>query len=76
MAAACALAIISGKNIFIFGIAERLRTLRYSIFTGGGTPSGREPLVKPETLRLSREVYCHVKGPIPEGAVAVGDWGS
>ena len=29
-----------------------------------------------ETLRLSREVYRHAKGPIPEGAVAVGDWGS
>ena len=25
----------SGKIIFNFGIAERLRTLRYSIFTGG-----------------------------------------
>ena len=32
-------------------------------------PSGREPLAKPETLPL-----C--KGPILEGAVAVGDWGS
>ena len=30
MASACALAIISGKSIFNFGIAERLRTLRYS----------------------------------------------
>ena len=35
MASACALAIFSGKIIFYFGIAERLRTLRYSIFTGG-----------------------------------------
>ena len=33
MASACALAIISGKSIFNFGIAERLRTLRYSLFT-------------------------------------------
>ena len=30
-----AIAIISGKFIFNFGIAERLRTLRYPIFTGG-----------------------------------------
>ena len=30
-----ALGIFSGKNIFDFGIAERLRTLRYAIFTGG-----------------------------------------
>ena len=30
-----ALAIISGKFVFNFGIAERLRTLRYPIFTGG-----------------------------------------
>ena len=35
MAAACALAIFSGKIIYNFGIPERLRTLRYSIFTGG-----------------------------------------
>ena len=33
MASACALAIFSGKIIFYFGIAERLRTLRYSLFT-------------------------------------------
>ncbi|MBD9004434.1 MAG: hypothetical protein EGR21_08455 [Faecalibacterium prausnitzii] len=35
MLAACALGMISGKYIFNFGIAERLRTLRYPIFTGG-----------------------------------------
>ena len=35
MRAACALRISSGKIIFIFGIAERLRTLRYPIFTRG-----------------------------------------
>ena len=35
MPAACALGMISGKYIFNFGIAERLRTLRYPIFTGG-----------------------------------------
>ena len=35
MPAACALGIISGKIIFNFEIAERLRTLRYLIFTGG-----------------------------------------
>ena len=35
MAAACALAIFRGIIIFYFGIAERLRTLRYPIFTGG-----------------------------------------
>ncbi len=34
MASACALAIFSGK-FFYFGIAERLRTLRYSLFTEG-----------------------------------------
>ena len=38
-------------------------------------PKG-EPLAKPEALHLNREVYRHAKGPIPEGAVAVGDWGS
>ena len=35
MASACALAMFNGKIVFIFGIAERLRTLRYPIFTGG-----------------------------------------
>ena len=35
MASACALAMFSGKFIFNFGIAERLRTLRYPIFTRG-----------------------------------------
>ena len=36
MAFACALAMFSGKIIYNFGIAERLRALRYPIFTGGG----------------------------------------
>ena len=35
MHSAFALRIISGKIIYNFGIPERLRTLRYSIFTGG-----------------------------------------
>ena len=35
MAAACALAIISRKNIFNRAMPERLRTLRHCIFTGG-----------------------------------------
>ena len=35
MRAAFALRIFSGKNILNFGIPERLRTLRYAIFTGG-----------------------------------------
>ena len=36
-----ALRINSGKNIFYFGIAERLRTLRYPIFTGRGRDGKR-----------------------------------
>ena len=39
-------------------------------------PSEREPLAKPEVLHLSRKLSRYAKGPIPEGAVAVGDWGS
>ena len=35
MASACALAMFSGRIIFVFGIAERLRAFRYPIFTGG-----------------------------------------
>ena len=40
MRAAFALRIDSGKKIYNFGIAERLRALRYPFFTGGVTPSG------------------------------------
>ena len=39
-------------------------------------PSEREPLARPETLHFSRKLYRYAKGPITEGAVAVGDWGS
>ena len=39
-------------------------------------PSGREPLAHPRTLHFSRKLYRYAKGPIPEGAGAVGDWGS
>ena len=42
MPAACALGIVRGKYIFNFGIAERLRTLRYPIFTGGGRDGKRQ----------------------------------
>ena len=46
MASACALAIFSGKIIINFGIPERLRTLRYSIFTSGVVEiNGRSALV-------------------------------
>ena len=37
-----ALGIFSGKNILYFGIAERLRTLRYPIFTGRGRDGKRQ----------------------------------
>ena len=33
-------------------------------------------MAQPDTLHLSRKLYRHAKGPILEGAVAVGDWGS
>ena len=84
-----ALRIISGKNIYNFAILENLRIFQNCLFTGGvGTnslsqsltaltaPSGREPLARPDALRFSLKLYRHAKGPISEGAVAVGDWGS
>ena len=50
---------------------------------GFASSSGREPLARPQTLRFSRKLYRHAKGPIPEGAVCdqreqTGgvDWGS
>ena len=39
-------------------------------------PSGREPLARPETLHFSWKLFRYAKGPILEGAVAEGDWGS
>ena len=42
MAAACALAIISGKIIFNRAMPERLRTLRHCIFTGRGRKGKRQ----------------------------------
>ena len=41
MRSAFALRINSGKKIYNFGIAERLRALRYSIFTGWGRSGER-----------------------------------
>ena len=45
MAAACALAIFSGKNIFYFGFQESLRTFLKPIFTGEGQIGKHLPLV-------------------------------
>ena len=89
MRSAFALRINSGRIILNFGFQESLRTFLKPIFTGGvGTnslsqsltaltaPSGREPLARPDALHFSLKLYRHAKGPISEGAVAVGDWGS
>ena len=64
MPAACALGIVRGKFIFNFGIAERLRTLRYPIFTGrGGTENGSSSAC---FLRKGGAVET-AKDPISEG---------
>ena len=55
--------------------ASGLNSLSQSL-TALTAPSGREPLARPGTLHFSGELSRHAKGPIPEGAVAVGDWGS
>ena len=53
-----ALRINSGKNIYNFGIAERLRALRYSIFTGGVVAGkGRCSAAFCESAAL-RESFC------------------
>ena len=50
------------------GVPRRgLNSLSQSL-TALPAPSGREPLAKPRTLHVSREVCRHAKGPIPEGA--------
>ena len=84
-----ALRIFSGKIIFISRLSRPAgRSKR--IFTGGNSlsqsltalpaPSWREPLAKPEALRLSRKLYRNAKGPIleddfprPGEDVTVGD---
>ena len=85
-----AVVVVATERIVLnFGFQESLRTFLKPIFTGGvGTnslsqsltaltaPSGREPLARPDALRFSLKLYRHAKGPISEGAVAVGDWGS
>ena len=42
MRSAFALRIVQGKIIYNFGIAERLRALRYPIFTGRGRKGKRQ----------------------------------
>ena len=71
MAVACALAIISGRIIFL---EYRSVCGRSGIpFSRGGNslsqsltalpaPSEREPLAKPETSRLNRKLYRYAKG--------------
>ncbi len=71
----------SAERIFIISRLSRSAERSKRIFTGGvGTnslsqnlsvlpaPSEREPLARPEALHLSRKLYRHAKGPIPEGA--------
>ena len=77
MASACALAMFSGKIILNFGIAERLRTLRYPIFTGRGRDGKRQlPRWFPAETAARREKYpfrhrlrrCH----LPQGDGFIG----
>ncbi|RHV53840.1 hypothetical protein DXB44_05725 [Faecalibacterium sp. OM04-11BH] len=72
-----ALRINSGKNIFYFGIAERLRTLRYPIFTGRGRDGERQlPRWFPAETAARRGKYpfrhrlrrCH----LPQGDGFIG----
>ena len=57
MASACALAIISGIG-FLFGMENSLS----QSLTALPALSEREPLAKPETLRLSRKLSHYAKG--------------
>ena len=84
-----ALRIFSGKNIYNFAFVALCGALQTHFHKRGletnslsqslmalTAPSGREPLARPETFHFSLKLYRHAKGPISEGAVAVGDWGS
>ena len=50
--------------IFSWGFGDSLR----QSLTALPAPSGREPLARPQALRLSRKLYRYAKGPISEGA--------
>ena len=64
MAAACALAIISGKNIFNRAMPERLRTLRHCIFTGRGRKGKRQlPRLLPAEAAARRESFLFAELP-------------
>ena len=61
MRSAFALRIFSGKIIYKFGIPERLRTLRYSIFTGGVVEKNgicSAAFYESAALREGEEVGC------------------
>ena len=54
-----ALRINSGKISFIFGIAERLRMLRYPIFTGQGRNRKRQ-LRPPIKYKVGQSAGCPI----------------
>ena len=62
----------SGKIIFNFGIAERLRTLRYSIFTGRGHPFRRYRASSPKGEPLGAAgnfTVTAISRPLGEGGI-------
>ena len=81
---------IQRKNYFYFRASGASADAPLALFHGWGlgtnslsqsltalpAPSKREPLARPQALHFSRKPYRYAKGPISEGAVAVGDWGS
>ena len=83
MAAACALAIISGRIIFNFGATERLRAFRCSIFTEGvwnelpqSKPDGFASSPKGTPYGNAGNFIATAKSrPLGEGGIAVGDDG-
>ena len=60
-------------EIVIFFARENSLSQNLTVLTA---PSGREPLARPQAFCFNRKLCRYAKGPIPEGAVAVGDWGS
>ena len=71
MRSAFALRINSGKKFFNFGIAELLRALRYSIFTGEGSPLQALRASSPKGEPLGAAGNCIVADEaVPLGKVA------
>ena len=65
MRAACALGILSGKNIFNFGMQKRLLAFLHPVFTGGVAKRGIPPFFARQTVLYYNSIGACRKGSKP-----------